>query len=38
MVIGVGLSQTGSNTLAEEGKNYEEIIKHFYIGVEVVDY
>ena len=33
---GVGLSQTGSNTLAKEGKNFEEIIKHFYIGVEII--
>ena len=32
---GVGMSQTGSNTLAEEGKNYIEIIKHYYTGVEV---
>ena len=32
---GVGMSQTGSNTLAKEGKNYIEIIKHFYSGVEV---
>ncbi len=35
---GVGLSQTGSNTLAKEGKNFEEIIKHFYVGVEIVNY
>lgn len=32
---GVGMSQTGANTLAKEGKNYEEIVKHFYIGVEI---
>lgn len=32
---GVGLSQTGSNTLAKQGKSYVEIIKHFYSGVEV---
>ena len=32
---GVGLSQTGSNTLAKQGKNYIEIIKHFYSGVDV---
>ena len=32
---GVGMSQTGANTLAKEGKNYEEIIKHFYTGVEI---
>ena len=32
---GVGMSQTGANTLAKGGANYEEIIKHFYTGVEV---
>ena len=32
---GVGMSQTGANTLAKEGKNYEEIVKHFYVGVEI---
>lgn len=34
---GVGMSQTGADTMAKEGKNYEEIIKHFYIGVEIKD-
>lgn len=34
---GVGMSQTGANTLAKEGKFYEDIIKHFYIGVEIQD-
>ena len=34
---GVGMSQTGADALAKQGKNYEEIIKHFYTGVEVVD-
>ena len=32
---GVGMSQTGSNTMAKQGSNYEEIIHHFYIGVEI---
>lgn len=32
---GVGLSQTGSNTLAKEGKNYIDIINHFYQNVEI---
>lgn len=32
---GVGMSQTGSNTLAKQGKTYEEIIKHFYKNVEI---
>lgn len=34
---GVGMSQTGADALAKEGKNYEEIIKHFYVGVEITD-
>lgn len=32
---GVGMSQTGADALAKQGKNYEEIIKHYYIGVEI---
>lgn len=32
---GVGLSQTGSNTLAKEGKNYKEIIEHFFKKIEI---
>ena len=32
---GVGMSQTGANTLAKDGKTAEEIIKHFYTGVEI---
>ena len=35
---GVGMSQTGADSLAKEGKTAEEIIKHFYTGVEIVDY
>lgn len=34
---GVGMSQTGADALAKQGKNYEEIIKHFYVGVEIND-
>lgn len=34
---GVGMSQTGADSLAKNGKNYEEIIKHFYTGIEIVD-
>lgn len=30
---GVGLSQCGSDSLAKQGKNCEEIIKHYYKGV-----
>ena len=32
---GVGMSQTGANSMAKEGKSFEEIIKHFYTGVEI---
>ena len=35
---GVGLSQTGSDSLAKQGLSYEEIIKHFYSGVEIINY
>lgn len=34
---GVGMSQTGADSLAKQGKNFEEIIKHFYQGVEIVN-
>ena len=34
---GVGMSQTGADSLAKQGYNYEDIIKHFYIGVEIKD-
>ena len=34
---GVGMSQTGADALAKQGKNYEDIIKHFYTGVEIID-
>lgn len=34
---GVGMSQTGADSLAKQGKTYEEIIHHFYTGVEVKD-
>lgn len=32
---GVGMSQTGADSLAKEGKNYEDIIHHFYTDVEI---
>ena len=34
---GVGMSQTGADSLAKQGKNFEEIIKHFYTGVDIID-
>ena len=35
---GVGMSQTGADSLAKEGRTYDEIIKHFYTGVEISDF
>ena len=32
---GVGMSQTGADSLAKQGKNYEEIIHHYYTNVEI---
>lgn len=32
---GVGMSQWGANGMAKKGKNYEEILKHYYTGVEL---
>lgn len=34
---GIGMSQTGADAMAKQGSNYEQIIKHFYVGVEVQD-
>ena len=34
---GVGMSQTGADSMAKEGKNYEDIINHFYQDVEIKD-
>jgi len=35
---GVGMSQYGANVMAEAGKSFEEILKHYYQGIEVVSY
>lgn len=35
---GVGMSQTGADSLAKQGSSYDEIIKHFYTGVEIENY
>lgn len=32
---GVGMSQNGANVLASEGKNYKEILKHYYRGTKI---
>ncbi|MBC5626727.1 stage II sporulation protein D [Clostridium sp. NSJ-49] len=34
---GVGMSQWGANVMAKEGKTYNEIIKHYYTGVEITN-
>lgn len=34
---GVGMSQWGAYQMAEDGKNCEEIIRHYYTGVELVE-
>lgn len=34
---GVGMSQTGADSLAKQGKNSDEIITHFYTGVDVTE-
>lgn len=35
---GVGMSQTGADSMAKQGSNYEKIIKHFYTGVEITEF
>lgn len=32
---GVGMSQYGANKLAQNGKNYEEILKHYYQNINI---
>lgn len=32
---GVGMSQWGANIMAEEGKSYEEILSHYYTGINI---
>lgn len=32
---GVGMSQYGANGMAAEGKNYEDIVKYYYTGIDV---
>jgi len=34
---GVGLSQYGADGMAQNGSKYDEIIKHYYAGVEIVN-
>ena len=35
---GVGMSQTGADSMAKQNSNYEDIIHHFYTDVEIIDY
>lgn len=35
---GVGFSQTGANAMAQAGKNFEEILKYYYTGIEIKTY
>ncbi|MEG2348158.1 MAG: stage II sporulation protein D [Clostridia bacterium] len=32
---GVGMSQYGANSMAASGKNYKEILKHYYTGIQI---
>lgn len=34
---GIGMSQVGANYLAKQGETYEEIIKHYYTGVQLTE-
>lgn len=34
---GVGMSQWGANEMAEKGKNYKEIVEHYYPGTQVTN-
>ena len=31
------MSQTGADSMAKQGKTAEDIIKHFYTGIEIKD-
>ncbi len=33
---GVGMSQSGANYMAENGKNYTEILSHYYTNIQIV--
>lgn len=32
---GIGMSQYGANFMAKSGKNYEDIVKHYYQGIQI---
>ena len=33
---GVGMCQIGARTMAEKGYNYQQILKHYYSGIEIL--
>ena len=35
---GVGMSQTGADSMAKSGSSAEDIINHFYVGIEIKDF
>jgi stage II sporulation protein D len=35
---GVGMSQWGAYAMAREGRSYEQILRHYYRGVELLSY
>lgn len=34
---GIGMSQQGANGMAQQGKNYKQILAHYYPGTQIVD-
>ena len=34
---GVGMSQWGANAMAKNGSSYDEILKHYYTGIEIAN-
>lgn len=34
---GVGMSQNGANVMAQNGKDYKDILKHYYSGISIVN-
>ncbi len=35
---GVGMSQWGAYAMAQQGRSYEQILRHYYRGVELLPY
>ncbi len=35
---GVGMSQSGANGMAKEGKDYQQILTHYYTGITISEY